>query len=401
MPRVSTGPCYYDSKKGWFATIGGDQIRLITGPKKETQQEARERYDAEIAARKVETAGDRSTIWAVLNAYLHHAQNRVKNEDLSAGTLRMQLGVIKPFSDRCGSKLVRELRPQHITDFVAEMRQPRLNEKLKRYVKWGDGTVKLAENVLKTAFIWAVDEAGLISKNPLDRKGKRKQKTRRRRPSKSRPAIFDNEHQLLLEQAKRRTKKDFLCLLMLLEGTGARPAEMYMATAQEWREDTRALVAKAIPENRGRCKLNYQGEDRTIYIPGPLVPVVQELMAKYPTGPIFRTEWGKPWKNSTLCARFKSIKTAANRAAAKKNLPPIRKEVTAYSYRHAFVTRWVERGLPLWRLCELLQTSEAMVRKHYSHLFEKTELLRESLDGFYLDRGEPPANPPRVGPEQA
>jgi hypothetical protein len=34
------------------------------------------------------------------------------------------------------------------------------------------------------------------------------------------------------------------------------------------------------------------------------------------------------------------------------------------------------------RLCELLDTSEAMVRKHYNHLFERTETLRESLDEF-------------------
>jgi hypothetical protein len=83
---------------------------------------------------------------------------------------------------------------------------------------------------------------------------------------------------------------------------------------------------------------------------------------------------------------FKSIKKAANTAAERKGLSPVRKELTSYSYRHGYVTRWVEQDRPLWKLCELLNTSEAMIRQHYSHLFERTASLRESLNDF--DRGK-------------
>ncbi len=391
MARTANGPRYYESKNGWFATFDGERIRLTTGPKKKTEEEAREKYDAERASRKVEVAGDRNTVYAVLVAYLRECENKVKNAEMAESTLEMHRGVLLPFNERHGNILVRDLRPQHVSEWLAEMRQERWKEKLKRHVRWGDGTVKLAKDVLKRAFIWATEEAGLISRSPLDRKGRgKREKRRRRRPVKSRVAILDSEHELLLRHANRRSKKDFYCLLQFLYRTGARPAEMYHAKASEWDEKKRAFVIKGIPEERGRYKLAYLGEDRTVLIPDDLLPLVQELMRKYPTGPIFRTESGEPWKNNTLCARFKSIKKAANRDATKRGLPLVRDEVTAYSYRHHYVTRWVEQDRPLWKLCELLNTSEAMVRQHYSHLFERTETLRESLNDFDRGRATPP-----------
>jgi integrase len=386
MPRTSQGPRYYSSKTGWFATFNGERIRLTTGPKKETEQEAKEKYDAEQGARKVEVAGDRNTVWAVLNAYLLECENRVKNEEMAANTLKLHKYLILPFTNKYGLTPVRDLRPQHVTDWLACMRETRKNEKMKREFKWTDGTVKRARAVLKTAFIWATEEAGLISRNPLSRKGKTKrEKRRRRRPVESRLAIHDTEHNQLLVQARRRTKKDFYNLLLFLYRTGARPAEMYRAKASEWDEKRKAFVIKALPEERGRYKLAYLGEDRVIYIPDDLVPLVKELMVEYPEGPIFRTESGEPWKTNTLCARFVSIRKAANRAADADGILHVRKGVTAYSYRHAYVTRWIKEDRPIHKLCELLNTSPDMVRQHYSHLFDETGPLRESLNDF--DRG--------------
>jgi integrase len=396
MARTSTGPRYFKSKNGWFANIGGDRIRLTTGPKKQTEEEAKEKYEAERQARRVEVAGDRNSVWAVLNAYLLNLENRVAKGEAAGNTCTMHRHVIEPFTDRYGTVLVRNLRPKDVNEWLAEMRQPRWKEKLKRHVSWGDATVKLAEDVLRTAFIWAVQE-GVISKNPLDRKGRGKRKRRRRRPAKGRVAVLDREHEQLLEQARRRSKKDFYHLLLFLYGTGARPAELYLAKASEWDEAKKAFVIKATPEERGRYKLAHLEEDRTVFIPDDLVPAAKELMGKYPDGPIFRTESGKPWKNNTLCARFRSIKRAANRAAEARGLPPVRKEVSAYSYRHHYITRWVERNLPLWRLCELLNTSEAMVRAAYSHLFEQTETLRESLNAFARGRAATPATSSKAG----
>jgi integrase len=392
MARTSQGPRYYASKNGWFANFGGERIRLTTGPKKATEKEAKEKYDAEQGARKVEVVGDRNTVWAVLNAYLSDCENRVVNGDMAENTYTIHRSMILPFSDKHGETTVRDLHPQHVNEFLAAMRQPRWSEKLKREVVWKDGTVGLARTVYKTAFRWAAEEAGLISKSPFDRAGRgRRVKRQRRRPTENRTAITDHEHGLLLEQAMRRSRKDFANLLQFLYETGARPAELYLATAAEWDDQKRAFIIKAGPENRGRYKLAHLGEDRPLYVPATLVPLVKSLMLQYPSGPIFRTESGQPWKNSTLCSRFASIKRAANTAAERRAVPLVRKAVTAYAYRHAFVTRWVEQGRNLWKLCELLNTSETMIRQNYSHLFQQTETLLASLNDFTEGRAERPA----------
>jgi hypothetical protein len=57
----------------------------------------------------------------------------------------------------------------------------------------------------------------------------------------------------------------------------------------------------------------------------------------------------------------------------------------AYSFRHAFVTRWLtnEKTRPdIKGLAQLLGTSVAMLERHYSHLFRKHDVLREVLNVF-------------------
>src|ERR1700722_707493 len=122
MPRTSEGPRYYKSKKAWDANFEGERILLVRGPKKETEEEANQKYDAEKAARKVEVAGDRNTVWAILNAFLLDAENRVKNGEMAENTLKKHRFVIVPFNDKYGTLQVRELRPQHVTEWLAEMR---------------------------------------------------------------------------------------------------------------------------------------------------------------------------------------------------------------------------------------------------------------------------------------
>src|SRR5262245_9264732 len=102
MPRTSQGPRYYDSKKAWYANIGGERILLIRGPRKETRERAQEQYQLQMAARRVEVEGDRNTLWAVLNAYVVHLENRVANKEVAIGTLRIHRPVIEDFNQAHG-----------------------------------------------------------------------------------------------------------------------------------------------------------------------------------------------------------------------------------------------------------------------------------------------------------
>lgn len=394
MPRVSKGPRYYESKGGWYATLGGDRILLVKGPKRATQEEAQEKYDAEVAARRAEVDGDRGGVWGVLNAYLYDLDNRVRKGDAAPNLYEMRHRFLAAFGAACGGVRVRDLRPQHLTEWFARMREERYNPTLKRATKWAGGTETMARAAINRAFNWAAHEAGLISVNPLKRHPAKKGKRQKRRPSQNRVAISDHEHALLIEQARRRAHKDFLHLITLLYETGARPAEVYGATAAEWEEGRGAFRIAATPANHGRYKLAHLGEDRIVYVPDHLLPLVRRLVAERPDGPLFRTEDGKSWTKTSICSRFRSIKAAADRAAAARGVPGVRKEVTAYGYRHAYVTRWVVAGRPLDKLCELLNTSETMVKQHYSHLFERTDTLREALNSFAQAAGASPATAP-------
>jgi hypothetical protein len=128
MPRTANGPRYFASKQAWYGTFAGDRVLLAKGPKKQTASLAKDRYDAELAARKVEVEGDRNTVWAVVNAYLLDLTNRVKNDDSAAGHLRMQTFVLSAFNEALGRTKVRDLRPQHVVDWLAVMRQPRWSD---------------------------------------------------------------------------------------------------------------------------------------------------------------------------------------------------------------------------------------------------------------------------------
>src|SRR5687768_14758494 len=117
MARTSTGPRYYESKGGWFANIRGARIPLAYGPKEATRKSAQEKYKAEAAASDVEVEGDRNTVWAIVNAYVADLENRVSNLDASPGLLDMQRPILVQFSQACGLRKVRDLRPQHLDEW--------------------------------------------------------------------------------------------------------------------------------------------------------------------------------------------------------------------------------------------------------------------------------------------
>jgi integrase len=88
------------------------------------------------------------------------------------------------------------------------------------------------------------------------------------------------------------------------------------------------------------------------------------------------------------------VRNAINRKAAEEGRePPIRRGVHAYSYRHAYVTRWIRGGHDPMMLCHLLGTSLEMLKKHYDHLFEEHDSLRDSLNRFVAAAVKRPENP--------
>src|SRR5262249_38634711 len=137
--------------------------------------------------------------------------------------------------------------------------------------KWSDNYADLRLRILRTAFKWAAHEGELVSESVFARRGK-KARLGGADLTLKRLAITEGEHEALRAQARRRKRGEFGDVLELLYHTGARPAEIYLARADEWDVQLQALVLDPNDlRNVGRLKnrrhLKRKGRKRIIRIP--------------------------------------------------------------------------------------------------------------------------------------
>jgi integrase len=112
------------------------------------------------------------------------------------------------------------------------------------------------------------------------------------------------------------------------------------------------------------------GKPRVIYLTPAMVELSRQLMERYPEGPLFRGPRSKRGftRNGVRC-RFRNLRL---------RLPHL-KGVIAYAYRHTFATDALTNGVGIAQVAELLgHTNTDMVMRHYQHLRERTEHLRQA-----------------------
>lgn len=352
---------------------------LISGPKRTTEQAAKAAYEKLKLSSSVLTDGDTSQCWAVLNAYLKWIRVRVDPPPVTDSTFKIAKRYVESFAEVNAQVPVANLTQAHINRWLATMSSPdRKNPVTKRDLAWNDGGRRIALNTVKAAFRWAV-ESKLCSTNPFQG-----YKSRHVNYAGKKLAMTDDEYRTMLEYAVAKPHRDFAHLLMFLYETGARPAEIHQARADEWDPDKKAFVIRADKSNQGRYKLARLGKTRTVYVPDHLVPLVDALRVKYPEGPLFRTDAGTPFNVRTLSRRFSDATKAIN---AQSGREAVRVGLTSYSLRHAFVSRWVQTmGADIKVLVVLINTSIGVIERTYSHLFERHDALRAALDHF--NRGD-------------
>jgi integrase len=109
-----------------------------------------------------------------------------------------------------------------------------------------------------------------------------------------------------------------------------------------------------------------KGKKRVIYLVPEMLEMTRRLVALYPEGPLFRNQLGDPWTKPTLTARFRRL---AERTGIE--------ELTAYVVRHCYMTDALARGVPIAGVAELCGTSVQTIQKHYAHLDQKKEQMRQ------------------------
>jgi integrase len=272
-----------------------------------------------------------------------------------------------------GDLRIRELVPYHVERFCDFMKTPRWNPHKKAMTRWTAGSVVCFVNSLHAALNWATGpKQMLITRNPI--KGVEKPGRR------SRGAAFlvpPGTHQKALGAAR----PDFRQLLIVLENTGCRPGELFMAEARHFDPSLGALIFRGqahLEEGEQGHKTSGKDKDRIIILTGDALELVKQLVVKCPTGKLFRTgkqqgcSGNQPWNGESTYKRIRTIRK-------KTGLP---RTFTLYSYRHQYATAWLKAGGSIDDLAILLGNTPDVIRQSYSHLCDDRERLRKLAEAF-------------------
>jgi integrase len=335
MPRK---PYFRNFDGWWYAQIRvgrqRKQVKLIKG--KENEKEAYRlfcRLMADEGGQIPEPT--RFDVAALCDLFLDYSQKH--NEP---ATYEWYRSFLQDFCDHYGRLVVADLKPFHMTRW------------LDAHPGWNDGGRRCAITSVKRAFNWACDE-GLLRENPFRKVRKPKVKSRDR-------ILTPAERSEVVTTAKGQAFLDFV---FALQETGCRPGEIAMVTAENVNLETGVWV---LPKHKTVRKT---GKPRVVYLTPAMVELCRRLIENYPTGPLFRNRLGKPWTPNAIRCRFRRLR---------QKLPHL-KDVVSYTYRHSFVTDALEKGVGVVEVAELIgDKGTDMVMKHYQHLNQRREHLRQA-----------------------
>ncbi len=345
---------YWDSRGGYYCWIGPTQHRLAKGPDDAptgpTYLEALDRF-RKLVALETDKGTDDYLVSALMNQYRAHL--RATRKSGVPGVFEV---MARGFTEEYGDKRVSELQP-----FMVE-------HWLSRHERWNATSKAHAGTLILAAVSWA-RKKGFIQNDPLAGRVDLPQPVLRGREASMSDELMD----LLIGEARRNKMRshEWADFLWMLRQTGARPGELRHAEAHNYEKgrDGRGRLVFRWNATRGyRHKTAAKTQrDRVIYLTPELQEYVEKMVAKHPTGVLFRTPRGAKWsltsvsnKWSWLLRRPKVIAYCHEHGIEPTSLKP-------YYFRHSFLSRWVEDGGDIYIVAQLCGTSVKMVEKRYGH----------------------------------
>jgi integrase len=317
-------PFFKKSHGAWFVEINRKQINLG-----KDRDEAFRQYHSMMAGEAPVTG--RSTVISLLDQFLIWIK-----ENRAPRTFDWYYGHLNPFSKYVGRRTVGELKPIHVTRWLAT---------LPGGTTWKNG----AARAVCRAFNWAKKQ-GLIRYSPVEGLEK--------------PAAEHRECYITEDQWAAALKilpaddsaRDILCFL---RETGARPIEARIVTAKHWDRANKRIVFETKNSKGKRYR-------RVIRLNQAAQEIVGRLAIKTPEGPLFRNRRGDPWTMSAL-----------NQCCIKLKLDF---EFFPYVLRHSWITDALLRGVDPMTVSILAGHRDAsMVMKVYGHLAQQDSFLEEKL----------------------
>jgi integrase len=240
-----------------------------------------------------------------------------------------------------------------------------VNRWVDSHTAWSASSRRAAITCVKRTLSWAESE-GIIAVNPILRLKKPPQTSRNR-------ILTPAEKKEILDATR---DEEFRQFIFAMQETGARPSEVRRVSAANVNLDLGIWVFfdhKTVQKT---------GKPRVIYLTPAMVGLSRKLIEQYPEGPLFRAPRSKRGftRNGVRC-RFRNLR---------RRLPHL-KGVIAYAYRHTFATDALTNGVGVAQVAELLgHTSTDMVMRHYQHLRERTEHLRQAAQKATEGNQPPP-----------
>lgn len=337
---------YWKSRGAYGCWIAGNQHILATGPD-DAPAGPTYRAAALAFAKLVNLQAGKGTdgylVSACLTRYRQHLRETATQGDRHASY------ALAAFAREHQSLSVADLRPHHLTDWLSRS-------------GWNDTTRNNAGTAVMGAIAHAHRE-GFIVSNPLAGRVKLPAPVCRGREAWM-PAELCR---LLVDEALTRRGPAFRDLLLALWRTGARPIEIARAEAHNVQGGERIVY-------RWNARVGYRGKtakktrrDRVVYLTPDLQEMVAGLVARYPTGPLFRTATGREWRVGNLCWRWRKLLDRPRVKAFCEGRKIDLATLKPYNFRHTFITDWVESGRSILVCAQLTGTSVAMIERRYGH----------------------------------
>jgi integrase len=330
-------PFYRRFDGWWYVQIGKRQVKLARG--RDNEEAAwREYYRVMAHQGPAQPAAPlrNPTVTAVCNLFLDYSAKAHKPR-----TYEWYRDFLEDFVGYAGKLRIAELDASHVTDWLA------------RHPDW-HGCRRAAVVAVKRAFNYAHGE-GKIDGNPL--------RTVKKPPPRARERFLTREERRRIFD--RYPEGDcFRDFLFALEETGCRPGEVSAVTAAHVDLRSGVWVFKEHKTDHAT------GEERVVILTPAMLELTERLVAKRPTGPLFRDRRGLPWNRNSIRCRFRRVRKTLGLGG----------DVVAYLYRHAVCTDLLEAGVGMAQTAELLGHRDLkMIQRHYSKLRERRQHLRDEL----------------------
>jgi integrase len=318
-------PWFWTQRNEWCVTIDGE--RYLLGPDKD----AAETKFHELMAdpnRNVPSNTLVSIIELFLDWTLKHREKT---------TYDWYQHHLQSFLDNLTPKLltVDKLKPHHVETWT---------EKL----TGGGSYVRGSMTAITRALNWA-EKKGHIDQNPIRRKLDKPKAGRREK------VLTQEEYDVLLSNAS----KYFKDVLVVAWESGCRPQEITRVEARHVDSENGRWV---FPEEESKGKK----EKRIVYLSDKALEITNERMAKFPEGPLFRTQRGNPWDRCSFSESFTKLKTK------------IGKRYCLYNIRHTYITNGLKRGVDPVTMATLVGHADlTMIHRIYSHISQDSDHMRK------------------------